>query len=106
MSIQETEAWVRWKLTQVMKYMDAPQEQIPECTDEELWRSDPQYKYYSDPTKTSGRSTRNFETLAEANQFRAEKGKGVVITVPGEVKRCSYCDAYDACSQKNRYITP
>jgi hypothetical protein len=108
LSIAETEAWIRWKLEQVHKYMALPEDQIPECTDDELWRSDPKFKYYSDPTKTAGKSTKNFDTLAEANQFwRVDKaGKGIVITVPGEVKRCGYCDAYDACTQKNRYLTP
>jgi hypothetical protein len=107
LSIEETEAWIIWKLTQVTKYWGAPENQIPECTDEELWRSSPAFKYYSDPTKTTGRSTRNFDTLVEANQFwKVDKGgKGIVITVPGEVKRCSYCEAFEICSQKNRYIT-
>lgn len=108
LSVAETEAWIKWKLTQVQKYSKVPEAQLPECTDEELWRSDPQYKYYSDPLKTTGRSTKNFDTLHEANQFwKAEKGgKGIVITVPGEVKRCSYCEAFDICTQKNRYLTP
>lgn len=104
LSIEETERWIRWKLEQFQKYRKAPQEQIPECTDEELWRSDPKFKYYSDPTKIAGKSTKNFETLADANAYRAEKGKGIVITVPGEVKRCGYCDAYEVCTQKDRYL--
>jgi hypothetical protein len=106
LSVEETEAWIFWKLTQVQKHMDTPEAQLPECTDEELWRSDPAYKYYSDPTKTSGRSTKNFDTLIEAQQFwKVEKGgKGIVITVPGEVKRCSYCESFDICTQKDRYL--
>jgi hypothetical protein len=107
LSLEETEAWIIWKLTQVQKHMKTPETQLPECTDEELWRSDPAYKYYSDPTKTSGRSTKNFDTLVEANQFwKVDKGgKGIVITVPGEVKRCGYCESFEICTQKNRYIT-
>jgi hypothetical protein len=106
LSVEETEAWIIWKLTQVQKHMDTPEAQLPECTDEELWRSDPAYKYYSDPTKTSGRSTKNFDSLVEAQQFwKVEKGgKGIVITVPGEVKRCSYCESFDICTQKDRYL--
>lgn len=105
LSVEETEAWIIWKLTQVQKHMKTPEAQLPECTDEELWRSDPAYKYYSDPTKTSGRSTKNFDSLAEANQFwKVDKGgKGIVITVPGEVKRCGYCESFDICTQKDRY---
>lgn len=104
MSIKETEEWIRWKLSMIMKYRNAKEEDIPECTDEELWRSEPQFKYYADPNKTV-RATRNFDTLAEANAFMAEKGgKGVVKTVPGEVKRCGYCDIFPICRQKDRYI--
>lgn len=105
MSMEETEEWIRWKLSQVIKFKDTPENQLPECTDEELWRSAPQYKYYSDPSKTSGRSTKNFDSPTEARAFMAEKGgKGVVIAVPGEVKRCSYCNAFPICTQKDRYF--
>jgi hypothetical protein len=108
LSLEETEAWVIWKLTQVQKYWGVPEAQVPNCTDEELWRSAPKFKYYADPTKTSGRSTKNFDTLAEANGFwKVEKGgKGIVITVPGEVKRCGYCEAFDICTQKDLYQQP
>lgn len=108
LSLEETEAWIVWKLTQVTKHWSLPEAQVPECTDEELWRSAPAFKYYSDPTKTSGKSTKNFDTLLEANAWwKVEKGgKGIVITVPGEVKRCGYCEAFDVCKQKDRYLKP
>lgn len=104
MSLEETEAWIKHKLGLVLQYKDTPETQIPECTDEELWRTAPIYKYYSDPTKTSGRSTKNFEDLVEAKKFASEKGKGIVITTPGEVKRCEYCEAFLVCTQKDRYF--
>ena len=99
MSLEETEEWIRNKLRQVAKYRNTDEAQIPFCTDEELWRSDPQYRYYADPTKTSVRSTRNFACPIEARKYQAEKGKGVVITQPGEAKRCEYCSAAPICSQ-------
>lgn len=104
MSIEATEEWVRNKLKLVRKYWNAPLDQIPECTDEELWKSEPVYKYYADPSKLTGRSTKNFTSLAEAAAFKAEKGKGIVITVEGTPKRCEYCPAYDACNQKDKYF--
>lgn len=103
MSLEETEDWIRNKLSQVMKYQGRPENELPECTDEELWMSEPKFKYYSDPTKTSGRSTRNFDTLAEADAFAREKGKGVVITFPGSPRRCGYCPAFPVCTQRNKY---
>lgn len=104
LSEAEVQRWVEWKLQLVMKYWDAPERDIPNCTDEELWMSDPKFKYYADPAKTSGRSTKNFDSLLEANAFKAEKGnKGIIITVPGEPKRCDYCDAFPLCTQKDKY---
>ena len=105
LSVEDTEKWIVAKLNQFITYKDADQDAIPECTDDELWRSEPVFKYYSDPTKTTGRSTKNFEDLASANSFKAEKGgKGIVITVIGEPKRCGYCDVYSICKQKDRYF--
>lgn len=104
MSLKETEDWIRWKLSMVTKYRNAKEVDISECSDEELWRSEPKYKYYADALKTDGKSTKNFDNLMEANAFRAEKGKGVVKTVPGEVKRCLYCDIAPICQQRTRYF--
>lgn len=105
LSIEKTEAWIDWKLNQINKYSNVPESQVPECTDDELWRSDPKYKYYSNPLKTDGRSTKNFDSITEAKMFMAEKGGvGIVKTIPGEPKRCGYCDAFDVCTQKDRYF--
>jgi hypothetical protein len=107
LSLDETENWIRNRLALIRKYQNVAEEHIPECTDEDLWRSEPQFKYYSDPIKAmtpGSRCTRNFPSLSEANAFKAEKGKGVVITVPGEPKRCGYCPAYEACTQKDKYL--
>lgn len=108
MSIPETENWVKRKLALIEQYKDTPEKDIPRCTDEELWRSEPQFKYYADPAKATlpgARSTKNFDVMSDAKQFMADKGsKGVIKIVPGEVKRCDYCDAYSICTQKDEYI--
>lgn len=101
----ETEKFLRAKIREIERYKDLAEEDMPECTDEELWRSDPQFKYYSDPAKTSGRSTKNFDNLKEANEHMASKGgKGIVIAKPGEVKRCPYCPAFQNCEQRKQYF--
>jgi hypothetical protein len=103
---EEIQRWVEWKLQLIEKYWNSPEKDIPNCTDEELWMSDPAFKYYADPSKTSGRSTKNFDSLAEANSHMASKGgKGIVLTVPGMPKRCDYCDAFAACTQKDKYFS-
>lgn len=104
LSLEQTEAYIVSKLRELAAFKNAPDEQIPQCTDKELWRGETVYKYYSDPTKTSGRSTKNFDDKAEANAFLASKGgKGVVIAVAGEVRACEFCPAFNACKQKDHY---
>lgn len=102
-SEQETETLIASKIEDLVRYQDASQDALPRCTDEELWRSEPVYKYYSDPTKTDGRATKNFDSLIEANNHLAEKRKGVVKTVPGQVKACLYCRAFDICEQRKEF---
>ncbi|WP_199097261.1 hypothetical protein [Dyella sp. ASV21] len=104
MSVQETDQWIRNRLSLLKQYMDAPDHEIPECNEDELWRSEPVYKYYANVNAT-GRSTKNFDNALAARQFMAEKGgKGRVDMVPGTVKACLYCAAFSVCKQKDRLI--
>lgn len=106
MSIQETEQWVISRLREIHK-ASQPNATIPECTDEELWRSETQYKYFSDPNKVNvagARATKNCESLAEAKELVISKGKGAIKVVPGEPKRCEYCSVFAVCDQKDRYF--
>jgi hypothetical protein len=104
MSIDETETFIENRLSLIDLYKDKEEDLIPACTDEELWRSDPTYKYYKNPQKMS-RSTKNFDNLADANIRLAEDGNvGIVVTVPGEVRRCNYCPGASICKQRQSYI--
>lgn len=104
-SLEETENFIVAKLTELQKYANAPDEQIPLCTDKELWRGETVYKYYADPNKTNGRSTKNFEVKAEAHAFMASKGgKGVVIAQAGDVRACEFCPAFNVCKQRELYF--
>lgn len=104
MSVEQTNNWVECKLIEYDQFKNQPEELLPECTDEQLWRSDPKWKYFSDPSKVDGKSTKNFDNAADAHQHKADKGKGVVIEVPGEVKACGYCAGFEACKQKDQYF--
>ena len=106
LSLDDTEAFIVGRLDQIKTKWHAPDEELPLCTDAELWRKDPEFKYYKnpDPAKRS-RSTKNFDTAAEAYQRRAEDGNvGVVIEVPGQVIACKYCRAFPVCKQKDALI--
>ena len=103
-SLQETDAFIKRKLALIDQYWEAPENQIPLCTDDDLWRSEPVFKYYKNPNKLT-RSTKNFDTLQEAMLRKAEDGHvGVVVEQPGQVTACKYCAAFSACSQKDALV--
>lgn len=108
MSLAETENFIRQKLALIEKFFDAPEEEIPLCSDDDLWRSEPVFKYYKDPANANipgKRSTKNFDTRQEAVIFMSEKGGvGTVKEVPGQVTACKYCPAFAACNQKDQLI--
>lgn len=102
--LQETERFIAKKLRLIEQYWDAPEDEIPYCSDEELWRSEPVFKYYKNPEKTA-RSTKNFDNLADARLRLAEDGgKGLIKEVPGQATACKYCPAFAACTQKDELI--
>jgi len=104
MPISATDHYVKSKLDQIDRYMGVEESSIPHCSDEDLWRSDPIFKYYKNPEKTA-RSTKNFTTKQEAYIRLAEEGgKGIVKEVPGQVIACKYCNAFSVCSQKDALI--
>ena len=104
LSLAETEAFVNNVLTKITMYKDSPEKDLPECTDEDLWRKESVWKYYPDPLKTTGKSSKNFDDPADAHKYLAEKGKGVIIEVRGKINACKYCSASALCTQKDRYI--
>lgn len=103
MSLNETDTYVRRQLAQFDALCDAEEADLPLCTDEELWRTEPVFKYYANPEKT-GRSTKNFDSHQEAQIHMATKGVGIVIEKPGQVSACKYCSGFSLCSQKDALI--
>lgn len=101
------EDMIRNKVTNIRKYWNANEADMPRCTDKELWRSDPKYSYFSDPAKVNvegAKPQKNFTNYASAALHQSTKGKGGIKTVPGKVKACSYCPAFPVCAQKDEYL--
>ncbi len=104
LSLEATDAYIKDKINLIASSVNTPEEDLPFCTSEELWRGEGQWKYYKDPEKTS-RSTRNFDNPVDAAARLAKDGYvGKVVEVPGQVKACKYCNAFDICEQKNQYL--
>ncbi|TPU28007.1 hypothetical protein [Acinetobacter baumannii] len=105
LSLHETELFVRNRVRLLKKYQDAPESELPECTDEELWRKPTVWKYYKDKNKTDGRSTKNFDNKHDAFARFVDDGScGAVREIKGQVVACKYCDAFPVCTQKDRLI--
>lgn len=103
-SLAETEQFVRSKLRLIQTYKDAPEADLPACSDADLWRSEPQWKYYKDPNKTA-RSTKNFDNKQEAYLRMAQDGNvGKVVEVPGKAVACKYCPAFPICAQARALV--
>lgn len=104
MSLEQTENFIRQKIALIEQYWGADEADIPPCNDDELWRSEPQFKYYKNPDKAA-RSTKNFDNMQDAQLRLIEDGSvGVVKEVPGQVTACKYCPAFLACNQKDQLI--
>jgi len=108
MSIQETEDWILNKLADIKKNVKHThnQDKLVRCTDDELWKQPDTYKYYAneETAKAGGRAQKSFEKRADAELHLRDKGKGVIVSVPGEVKACEYCPAFTVCEQRKEYF--
>jgi hypothetical protein len=104
MSYADTERFIKDKLREINKYKDAPEEELPECTSEELWEKPSIYSYYKNPEKMD-RSTKNFDTYWEAHQKLVSDGlTGIIVERKGQIIFCNYCPAKNSCKQAKRYI--
>lgn len=105
MSLDETERWIRSRIREIAANQDLDEPFIIRCSEKDLWMSEPEFKFYSDPAKAAegGRSTKNFPNYPAAAAYRNKMGKGVVVTVPSQPKACAYCAGFDQCTQKDEY---
>ena len=98
MSMGETDTWIKSKLRQLDKYWDKPEDELPPCTDEDLWRNETVWKYYG--SEDAQRSSKNFDNPHDAALYMRTKKKGVVREVKGEARACYYCPAFTVCKQR------
>lgn len=106
MSLVETERFIKSKLAEIRSNISLDQDQMIRCTDKELWKSEPQYKYYTkqETADKGGRASKNFTSKQDALIHLTNAGKGVIVDKPGEVKACKYCPAFEVCTQKDEYF--
>lgn len=102
-SVKETERYVKNKIKMIDELYDAPDDQLPECNDMELWRKPPIFKYYKNPDKRD-RSSGNFNNYADALTKKHASGDvGIIVEVKSKVGACKFCAALPVCGQAKRY---
>jgi len=106
LSLKITEEWIDMKINDIKANARLDQDKMVLCTKKELWQSEDSFKYYANPetAKAGGRCQKNFEKEADAQIHLKEKGKGIVVKVPGTVKACTYCPAFTICEQRKNYF--
>lgn len=106
-SAEECKARLESRITEIESLMSADDEDIPLCTDEELWLDPPRFAYYKNPSApATARATRVFDTLAEAQMFQGTQGGvGRIDTRKGEPRACEYCSASSICQQRASWTT-
>ena len=102
--IAETHAWVEKRLALIESHENTEEADLPLCNDNELWRSESVWKYYSSG-QVAARSTKNFDTAAEAYARKNTDGnKGLVLEVKGAPTACLYCNVASSCSQRSMFV--
>lgn len=71
---------------------------IPECTDEEKWYSGTKYAYYKRGSDKRAKAV--FDKREEAEEMKMNADEGLIVTRPGECRRCMYyCDVCKFCDK-------
>lgn len=103
-SVEDTERAIKDKLAQIERFKDSPQNEMPPCSDEDLWATDTVWKYYKNPNNKT-RATKNFDNPVEANKRLLDDGSvGEVVEVKGQVKACEYCPVVGICEQAKTLV--
>lgn len=107
-SLEDTEDMIRDKLREVEINLNNPEDKLPRCDDEELWRKPTQYKYYSTVAsyEQGKKCTKSFIDYNSALLYQnvTKNGKGIIKIVRGEPRRCLYCKCFDICQQRKEYF--
>lgn len=105
LSIEDTNTWIMNKLADIAKYEALNDDDLIECSDEELWRTNDVWKYYK-PNKSGEinytRATKVCDSEEQANSLKNSQG-GAVVLYKGEIKRCKYCNYTNICKQYEKF---
>jgi len=100
LSLADTEALIKERITAINS------DTMPDCSDDELWKSDDKIKVYKDKNKnaskvcdTKDQARAYIHFASEANLRKGKSPKYRIEVVKGKVNRCNYCDVSEFCDQ-------
>lgn len=97
LSMAETEKFIIERISLFDHYKLASDEQLPDCSFEELWSTEDTFAVMK---KDAKRATKVCSSQKDALQYMNENGiKGFVEFRPGKAKRCKYCSSNSICQQ-------
>ena len=98
MTTEETEVFIRGKLGHINHFMDTPEQELPECTREDLWQGDDKWAVIKRGRKSA---VKVYDNEEDASDRVVQEGENIhwVEKRPGKVNRCNYCNVSPWCSQ-------
>ena len=97
LSLEDTENYMKERITLFDKYRHVVDNKLPPCTPQELWAKADSFAIMK---KDARKATKLCNSKEEAEQYMSDKKiKGFIQFRPGKVKRCKYCAAASMCSQ-------
>lgn len=103
LSLEETEAFIRERIEDLLTHKDLPEEELPLCTPQELWMKPSTWAVYKDATKTA-RATKLCDTRTEALEAAAAFPNPLIVERVAEPTFCKFCAARPACTQAADYV--
>ena len=105
-SEEETLKYIGSRIQALEAAKEQPQENMPLCTDEDLWASPDVWQVKKQGRKTS---LKNCETKSQAEEYIGsyepkERDKLSIELRKGGVKRCKYCTARKFCDQYKQLV--
>lgn len=102
MSLEDTESFVNARLVEFSMFENTEDNNLPFCTQEELWASEDSYAV----KKPGGtRALRVVPTLQDAKNYLATApAKSYIEHRPGKAKRCNYCSVAPVCNQYRQLL--
>lgn len=94
--LEEIDKFLRDKIDELIRYEDAPDNELPLCPPEHRWNDGDKYAVMKKGRKTA---LRVLDSIEEAEKYKAENGGDSIETRPGTDKRCiDYCLCCEKCS--------